>query len=141
MVCIVGHAKHPVRRSIKALIPKCTEVQTLVTLDDQLQYSSVSLWQLTAVLFSLGPSLSGLPFRTKAPVIAERHRIVLVQLRVQFQCSVSARLCSLLGLFCSILCWSYFLLLFICQATVSSLILVGNSAVINVESPAIEFDL
>lgn len=127
MVYIVGHAKHPVRRSIKALIPKCTEVQTLVTLDDQLQYSSVSLWQLAAVLFSLGPSLSGLPFRRKAPVmIAEKHRIVLVQVRVQSQLSVSAQLCSLLGLFCSILCWSYFLPLFVCQAAVSSLILVSS---------------
>ncbi len=74
-------------------------------------------------------------------MIAERRRIVLVQLRVQFQLSVSAQLCSLLGLFCSILCLSYFLPLFVCQAAVSSLILVETSAVINIESPAIEFDL
>jgi len=72
-------------------------------------------------------------------MIAEMRRIVLVQLRVQFQLSVSAQLCSLLGLFCSILCLSYFLPLFICQAAVLSLILVGTSAVINMK--ALRLDL
>ncbi len=73
-------------------------------------------------------------------MIAERRRHVLVQLQVQFQLSVSAQLCSLLGLFCSILCLGHFLPQFVCQAAML-LNLVGTSAVINIESPVIEFDL
>ena len=43
MVYIVGHAKHPLIRSITALIPDCIDIQSLITLDEQLQYSTVSL--------------------------------------------------------------------------------------------------
>ena len=116
----------------KALIPKCTKIQSLVILDE---HSVIYSQPVAAVLFSVGSSLSGLLSRRKAPVmIAEMRRIVLVQLREQFQLSVSAQLCSLLGLFCSILCLSCCPPLFICQAAVLSLILVRTSAVINMKA-------